>query len=223
MQINLGIGRFIGPLVLLGLSTACGGDDADPDSGPGGPGGSGGGTVTDTWRSYCTATFNADTPISDPFGDVAFTARAGEEYLIGSYENFASPRVSLVYLAATGPYTVDLDATGGAFPFTPSCELEKAVPYYAVFNDVSVYAEEALTTKLCDLKAGTVLPRTNGNSGYGIAGDLSFSGPATYELFLNAFSPMCGNALSGYISVPAIHLFGTTTWLIQVDSVIGPP
>jgi hypothetical protein len=51
---------------------------------------------------------------------------------------------------------------------------------------------------------------------------LSFSGPATYELFLNSFSTQCNSATSGYISVPETQLFGTTTWLVPVISVMGP-
>jgi hypothetical protein len=216
---KLQLGRLVG-LLGVGLSTACGGGDGDGD----GPGGSGGGTVTDQWRSYCTATFNADTPVVDAFGDPVFTARTGSEYLIGSYEDFGGqPRVTLLYLTGSGPYPVDIESTGGAFPFTPSCDLAKATSYLGVFYDTSVFADEALTTKLCDLKAGTVLPRTSAISGYSIAGGLSFSGPATYELFLNAFSAQCGGAANGYVSVPDTEVLGTTTWLLPVESIAGPP
>jgi hypothetical protein len=50
---------------------------------------------------------------------------------------------------------------------------------------------------------------------------LSFSGPATYEVQLNAFGAQCG-APSGFVSVTETQVFGPTTWLVPVIVIIGP-
>ena len=45
--------------------------------------------------------------VLDGFGDPMFTARAGEEYLLSSYN---SARAELIYLTDVGPETFDVDA-----------------------------------------------------------------------------------------------------------------
>jgi hypothetical protein len=137
---------------------------------------------------------------------------------------FGEDRAELLYLTRSGPLEVELQSTTGpsGFPFTSNCEFGKGVPYYAVFADVSVFSDEALTEKLCDLSAGTVLPIETGKiAGFSSVG-FEFSGPNTYELYLNAFSAQCGGGATGYISVPEIEVFGTTTWLVPVVRIIGP-
>lgn len=93
-----------------------------------------------------------------------------------------------------------------------------------MFTDVSVYASEALSNKLCDIPAGTVLPRdeTKMISSMMAGTDLNFSGPTTYEVTLNALSASCGNAEKGYVSVPSTEVLGTTTWLVPFDTIEGP-
>ena len=116
-------------------------------------------------------------------------------------------------------HELEVTSSTGAqgFPFTSNCEFGKGVPYYAVFADVSVYSDEAMTTKVCELAAGSVLPVQTGK----ITG-FSSSGLNTFELYLNAFSAQCGGGETGYISVPEIEVFGTTTWLVPVVRIIGP-
>ena len=77
-----------------------------------------------------------------------------------------------------------------------------------MFADVSVYAEAELVTKLCDLEAGTALPRDEGSSS-GFALEAIEGGLSVYEIFLNAFSTQCGGAANGYVAVPSFELFGT--------------
>jgi hypothetical protein len=212
---------------------ACGGSDDDDHGGGGGGGtgngggtGSGAGTVTEAWAGFCTGTFTEDTVIVDGFDDRLFTARAGEEYLLAAYGAFLGEvRAEFVYLTSAGPATFEVGPdAAGAFPFTSNCEPDAGVPYYAVFTDVSVYAEDTLTTKLCDLEAGTVLPAASSSPrGYAIAGDgFSLSGPHTYQVYLNTFSASCGGAEVGYISVPESRVFGATTWLVPILGIIGP-
>lgn len=202
---------------LSGIGCGGSGDDGAPGGGSGGLG-----TVTDTWREYCTATFTRDTEVFDSFGDPLFTARAGQEFLLAGYSFFADDTAEIVYLAPGGAERVEVSQDeSSTFPFTSNCGPDDSMSYYAVFQDVSVYADEGLTTKLCDLTAGTALP-SNGAEGFSIAGDFSLSGPQTYELFLGAFSEQCQGAESGYISVPPTELFGSRTWLVPVFGIIGP-
>jgi hypothetical protein len=137
---------------------------------------------------------------------------------------FGEDSASLLYLSAAGPVDFEITAASGTqdFPFSSSCEFGNTTPYYAVFADVSVYAAEDLATKICDLSAGTVLPRdTSVMAGYS-SSTLNFSGNNTYEVYLNVFSAQCGGAETGYVSVPETTLFGATTWLCPIRSIVGP-
>lgn len=181
------------------------------------------GTITDLWRDFCVATFTVDYAVTDAFGAPLFTARAGEEYLLVSY---TGPNVSadLAYLTSMGPYEFGVapKADTMALPITTDCPTDlEAASYFAVFSDVSVYAEPELVTKICGLEAGAALPRdTATGAGFG----LESSGPdfAVYEIFLNAFSAQCGGASNGYISASRIQLFGTTTTIVPFKVINAP-
>jgi len=120
-----------------------------------------------------------------------------------------------------GAGRVDADASG-VFPFTSTCAPDSNVSYYAAFTNVTVFSDEALTTKICDLVGGTALPAVGSSRGYMLAGSGSLNGPATYQIYLNAFSAQCGGNDAGYISVPQTEIFGTHTWLVPVIDIIGP-
>jgi hypothetical protein len=212
------VSAWCGALSLLHLCvSACGGSGGDTGSGSQ----ANTGQVTDAWRSYCVAKFTANYDARS-FGDPLFTAHAGEEYLMTEYDAVVG-HAGLAYLTAVGPYPFDIDVTGDtpAFPLTTNCASASTKSYYAAFTDVTFYATKDLSTKLCAVSAGTALPRDTGtNAGYATT-TLSFSGPTTYEVQLNAFSAQCG-APSGFVSVPETQVFGTTTWLVPVMVIIGP-
>jgi hypothetical protein len=193
--------------------TSAGGTSAGGTSAGGSGGGpapeTGPGTVTDLWRDFCVATFTENYSVVDAFGDPLFEIQAGEEYLLLDYpEPYRSAEAA--YLTSSGPVEFDIEpnADNTAFPFTSNCAYDPPVPYFAVFADVSVFAEPALTTKLCDLTEGTALPRDEGSSA-GFALESVNAGVSVYEVFLNAFSAQCEGAATGYIGVPAFQLFGT--------------
>lgn len=200
------------------LLSGCGSDSSSNEAG-------GGGEVTAAWRDGCIATFTSDVAIKDPFGSVAFTAHAGSEYLITDLSNFGNtPQVEIAYLTAAGPDIYKVPVTGGpeTFPFTSNCTIDTAVSYYAAFTDVTVYDSEALTNEICKLPAGTTVKRdmTTGG-GYAIT-TMSLGGPQIYQITLNALGALCGGATLGYVSVPETKLFGSTTWLVPIQTVMKP-
>lgn len=196
--------------------SACGGGD---DGGKGT--GSESGTVTEAWATYCTATFTQDTPIADAFDEPMFTARVGDEFLLSDFDDSFGGRAELLFLTGAGPDSFDLEqSAGGTWPFTSNCTIGKGVPYYAVFADVSVFADKELTTKSCDLAAGTVLPAAGTSRGYAFSG--AVQGAAIYQLILGPFSAQCGGLSSGYIRVPQTQSFGSHTYLVPVSGIIGP-
>ena len=211
----MGFARPVGVFGVVLLCCACGagGDEEDEDSPSG--------TVTEEWREFCVATFTKDYEIIDSFDEPQFTAKKGEEYLLSEFGDSFGPSAQLIYLWPGGPeeFTIEGNTTA-EFPFTTSCPLNTAQPYYAVFEDVTVYADEALSTKLCDLEAGTALPRTNALAGYSIT-TLEFFGPNVYEVYLNAFSAQCG-ADTGYVNVQPVESFDSTTWLVPIIGVLHP-
>lgn len=209
--------------LVFGLNACSGGDDG----GPGGANGSGTGTVTDEWSSYCVATFTQDYQVTDFFDDVLFTAHAGDQFLMSEYaERFDTDAATLLYLTPAGPYDLEFEAAlgSGDFPFISNCEFGQAVEYMAVFDDVSVYETEDLTNTLCNLSAGTVVPRdTTALAGYGVTStEFSLTGPETYEVYLNTLAAQCGDAERGYVSVPQTTVLGTHTWLVPIRVVLGP-
>lgn len=187
---------------------------------------SGGGQVTDAWRAYCVATFTKDYTVTE-FGDPLFQARVGDAYLMSAYgKELNQDHAELVYLISAGPYAFSIDAPVGSrdFPFTTNCAFDATTSYYAVFKDVSVYDSAELKNKICDLPANTVKVRNpSSTTGYqSVDNSLSFSGPTTYEVYLNAFSEQCGGAKTGFVSVPMTAVLGTQTWLVPIASIIGP-
>ena len=201
-------------LGLLAL-TSCGGSDDGDGSG------SGTGTITNQWASFCTATFTVDTPILDPFDEPAFTARAGDAYLLADFSETFGSRAEIVYLAIAGPDTFEVPpSTAGGWPFTSNCTIGDGVPYYAVFKGVSVFADKELKTKVCDLNEGAALPAGTSGRGYSFAGSLGSA--ALYEVILGPFSAECGGLAKGYVSVPQTRAFGSTTWLVPFAGIIGP-
>jgi hypothetical protein len=197
--------------------TSCGSGDNDAGDGFG----SGNGNVTDTWRSFCTATFTKDTAIVDPFDEPMFTARAGDEFLLADYSDTFDSRAELMYLTGAGPDSFEVEpSVDGAWPFTSNCTIGQGVPYYAVFKSISVFAEKELTTKMCDLSEGSVLPAGSSARGYSFTGSLGES--ALYELILGPFSAQCQGQGTGFVKVPQTRSFGATTWLVPVAGIIGP-
>jgi hypothetical protein len=170
------------------------------------------------------ATFTEDYQAKNAFGAPLFTALVGEQYLLISYpQPFFHAQIA--YLTSTGPYEVDVEANAAhtGFPFTTDCPMDlQASSYFGVFADVSVYAEPGLVTKLCDLKAGTALPRVLDAMGAGYVLESNSAGSAIYEIFLNAFGPQCGGASNGYVSVPVIQLFGTPHIVVPFQVITGP-
>jgi hypothetical protein len=195
----------------------CGGNDGD-----GGPHtGSGDGTVTEPWASFCTGTFTQDTPITDAFDEPAFTARAGDEFLLSSFDDSFGGRAEFLYLTGAGPDSFDVEPTSdGAWPFMSSCAIGEGVPYYAVFMNVTVFAEQELTTKICDLTQGSVLPAGSGGRGYAFTG--SSGDAAIYEVILGPFSAECGGRDRGYIRAPRTSSLGSTTFLVPIAGILGP-
>ena len=216
MSRALRVSRLIGLLGSVVSLTACSGGSDDDD------GENGTGTVTASWTEYCTGTFTQDTPILDPFDEPMFTARVGEDYLMSEFdEGFG--RAEFLYLTGSGPDSFTIEqSSAGSWPFSSNCTAGATVPYYAAFTNVTVFAEEALSTKVCDIAAGTVLPSAGGLRGFSSVGSFSLSGPTTYELYLDAFAAQCGGLDTGYISVPQTRSFGSSTWLVPVVGIIGP-
>jgi hypothetical protein len=198
---------FTGIPALLALAlTASGCGSSNDDSDGDGGNGTGTGVISEPWLDYCTATFTEDYEVVDVFGEVTFTAHEGDSYLMS---------------ADAGPWEFEIEGTAGAFPFTSNCEFGTSLRYYAAFTDVAVYDSDALETKLCDIAAGTALALDSTGAGYSITGSSSPSG-TVYEVILNSFGAACGGATKGYVNVPPTTVFGTHTYLVPIQVIIGP-
>jgi hypothetical protein len=205
---------------LLG-SMACSSESNSGSEQPG-PAGSGanGGQITAEWKNFCVATFTRDYTVTDTFGDTQFTAQAGEEYLLTDLGP-AGTGAELSYLVNGAPYSFIVEQVEAAWPFTSNCESGQT-HYYAVFRDVTVFKDEAMTEKACDLRAGTFKPLDPTKVAGYAATDFSFAEETTYSLSLNAFASDCGDVDSGYIAVQQVEVLGTSTYLVPVITIVGP-
>jgi hypothetical protein len=200
---------------VLALIACSGGDD------DGGGGAIGNGTVSEPWTTFCTATFTEDTAFSNAFDEPVFTARAGDEFLLADFDDSFGGRAEILYLTNAGPDSFQVEpGAGGAWPFTSNCTIGEGVPYYAVFTAVSVFSEKELTTKVCDLPAGSVLPAGGSGRGYSFAAGVQ--GAAIYEVILGPFSEECGALDRGFVRVPQTQAFGSSTYLVPFAGIIGP-
>jgi hypothetical protein len=207
-------------LWLVGSAFALLGCGGSGDGNGSGAPANGDGTVTEAWAGYCTGTFTEDTPITD-FDRTIFTARTGDEFLMSDFSDSFGGRAAFLYLTSDGPDTFEVEARADAtWPFTSNCSIGKGVPYYGVFKGVSVFAEKELTTKLCDLSAGDVLPAGSSGRGYSLAG--SSNGATIYQVILGPFAEQCGGQDKGYVRVSQTQSFGSTTWLVPIAGLIGP-
>lgn len=194
--------------IVLLLLYGCGGEDeASPVE------------VDATWAGYCVATFTEPYAVVDVFGDSEFTAAVGDQFLLSEYgDAFGEDRASLIQDLPAGPHEFSISAPSGTrdFPFSTDCPFAGGQRHYAVFTDVSVFAEAELTTPLCQLSRGTAAVIEAGQgTGYAIAStEITFSGPATYEVFLGPLGAQCGGAATGFVSVPHTQVYGTGTWLV---------
>lgn len=202
------------------LLCACGGGEGDDSAGDRGNGADASMAIPSEFGAYCTAQFMENYDVTDVFGDFNFTARAGEKYLMTSYE---SNSVTLIYLADDGPSEFEVQSLAGGLPFESNCGLGNTSKYLAAFTSVQIFADEALGTPLCTLNPNSVVPYDQ-TAPWGYSStDFSFSGPTVYEVYLNTFATECGGSELGYIRVPSTKLFGTTTWLVPIIPVLGPP
>jgi len=200
---------------VLALAGCGGGDDGNGEGLA-----NGNGTVNETWAGFCTGTFTEDTAIVD-FDRTIFTAHAGEEFLMSDFDDAFGGHAEFLYLTDAGPDSFRVEPSDDAtWPFTSNCTIGQGVPYYAVFKDVSVFAEKELTTKICDLSAGSVLPAGGSGRGYSLAG--SSAGATIYEVILGPFGAECEGHDRGYVRVQQTHSFGSTTWLVPIAGIIGP-
>jgi hypothetical protein len=152
--------------------------------------------------------------VKDVFQKALLTAHAGEKYLVIRYNDVVA---TLAYLTPAGPISFDVDAGAElTFPFTASCAPNPPHSYFAVFADVSVFAEPQLVTKICDLKNGATVTLDGAKQ----AGYANAPGAGTsflYEIFLNAFSAQCGGAENGHIRVRSINALGTAQTLVPFE------
>lgn len=175
-------------------------------------------TTLEDWRDFCVATFTQDYTVLDHLGDVDFTAKAGDEYLVAS---LGSDAARLIHIAATGPYEFDVEAADHELlPLTSTCQAGSTTNHLAVFSDIIVFADRERTTPICTLAAGTTRPY-DATSTFGYILN-STNGQAYFEIWLNAFSADCEGAESGYVEVPSTWLFEATTWLSPIHTISGP-
>lgn len=163
-------------LASLASMSACG----ETDDGDGSGGASG--VVGDEFPGACTLTFNTDIQVIDVFGDPAFTAQAGETYLMADELFGAETTASLWFLTAAGASDFEVELTEG--DYETNCPSDATVDNsVGVFVDVAAYADAARTDEVCTLTRGQILNAP----GYSF-----FAEGDGYEITVEGLSDLCG-------------------------------
>jgi hypothetical protein len=183
-------------------------------SGMGGSGGggapSGGGQVVAPWDTLCVLEFTADYDVLD-FGDVLFTAKSGDRYLMGS-TTFAA--TTILYLTPEGQAEFELEDDA---EFTSNC-MSSGTDHAAVFADTVVYADEALTMERCMLEAGTHAP---GSVGFALAGEDIFTSN-TYEMTFTGLESFCDGMSTGFVEGTNITIGNASFGQPAIANVLAP-
>lgn len=178
----------------------------------------------DALRAYCIAAFPQDFDAPETPFTRAFTAKAGEEYVIASFHSYdGNSTTSLLYLTPAGFLEYSLRLTdGAALPYTTACDLDNTTTHYAVLESTTVFKEVELKTALCELPAGTVRPVDPDTSWGSSMADFDAAGDTIYEITLNAYSATCGGAENGFVRASSTRIRNTTSTKAPFTTILGP-
>jgi hypothetical protein len=130
------------------------------------------GEVPAPWSDFCVARFEKEYVLRDWLDNEVLTARAGDEFLLSSWY---SGSFTLAVPGGSGVLLVDaelpFDDEPDAFPFTTKCTRGATGMQIVAFDDVTLFADEALTEEICTLKRGANFAFNSWESG-GIDGTL---------------------------------------------------
>jgi hypothetical protein len=193
-------------------------DDKKKDEGTSSAGG-----IEETWPDACIATLTEDYKAEDVFGDPLFTVKAGTKYLISSTGFAGEIEPDLIQVTKDGPVqftVVSKDGTWEGLPFSSNCKPDETVAYRGVFADVTVYADEGLTKKLCDLKNGDQASADDQGFGYE---SISSSGTSTiYKITLGGLASLCDGNAEGYVKLPEVVVGDSSTNLVPFETFLAP-
>jgi hypothetical protein len=170
------------------------------------------GQVVAPWDQFCVATFTEDFDIIDSFGDLSLSVQAGDRYLLGESSGF-SAAATIVYISDQGPVELEMEVEDETMlPFTSSCT-GAVQTLIGVFVDTTVFSDEALTTPVCTLQAGTAVP-SSGLS-YFLTGN-------SYQVSLNELLEHCNGVEEGFVASVDVTVGSTIYGGIPMVTVLGP-
>jgi hypothetical protein len=193
-----------------GMGGSGGGASGMGGSGGGGAG-SGDGQVVAPWDTLCVLEFTADYDVRD-FGDLLFTAKSGDRYLMGSTSSFVA--ATILYLTPEGQVELDIEDDA---EFTSNC-MGSGTDHAAVFADTVVYADEALTMERCMLEAGTHAP---GSVGFALAGEDIFTSN-TYEITFTGLESFCDGMSAGFVEGTNVTIGNASFGQPAIANVLAP-
>ena len=209
-------------------TTACGSEDQSENQSANSPQNSNQASgpikVDEELNAFCKATFTEEFRIEDSFGDYLFTAKVGDEFLIRDLDSSFSDTLEarLYYLTTGAPFDFDVPANDeGLFPFESECNEENSESHILVFNDLTIYETQELTSVLCELPKGT--HARGGNQIVLVSStSLTSSDPVIYEVGLMSLSEQCNDADIGYLESTPITTFGIEDYASPLTKALYP-
>jgi hypothetical protein len=126
--------------------------------------------------------------------------------------------VTLLYLTGAAP--IDFELEGSTFdelPVTMTCTYGETEGNLAVFADTTFYLDVETTDEACMLPMGTHAP---GNQSIRLASEISFNGPATYEVELSGLADRCNGHETVYVVAESVSLFGSSNIAPPIDVIL---
>lgn len=170
------------------------------------------GTIPQQWRNgYCKVKFTRDSVINDIFfSGVKLDIRKGDEFILSDIGLFD---IDILYFSRQGALELSFEKNkNGDNPFdiTPDCAETnkfKQSSVSAVLVDTTLFADENLQKKICQLTAGTLINTRNSLS---IRKSENASGNRYVELITDGLSEKCNGQRMGYYALAPENISGLT-------------
>ena len=171
------------------------------------------------WREYCYVTLSKDTPgvpydvIAEGGASFLAVAPGGQPPLLRNIYLFTDDGPVVQHLS-TGP--------GKEVGVTTNCpDLEATTRLYAVLDDVTLYADPALTEVACEMSAGTTVPSELAEGGSGGYAEVR-EGGLLITIDHLAVAYLCGGLESGYLFLPGFTYGGLNASAYPFGMILAP-
>ena len=129
----------------------------------------------------------------------------------------------MYYLSANGPLDFEVKPTeDGSLAFTSNCDLETADKRNGVFDDLTLYVDEALTEEACSLSEGMVFDGLLGLRVIRNEGDPFTDLEGYYSIEAPGLADQCNGHEMTYVRVQSRRILGGNHTFVPIRAFMTP-